>query len=151
MLRYHHDIDFLTLNLFVLRDEICASFREWGCQSRVLANGDVGVDTQGVKLHLGHIEPYDASNKHTVWIHNQPNGRLIFPSDWLLAQPVPFCGAVVHVGAPEFEYVLKHAPQLLNPAWQLREKDREARQQLEFMLHKRYPQPQLLIKLVESL
>ena len=57
------------------------------------------------------------------WKHNGNDGSILFPADWLREEPVGFLDVQVHVVKPEFGYVLKTNPGLMNPKWNLRDKD----------------------------
>jgi len=119
ILREHADIDYLTLNLHRLKSKIAATFSERGWQAKDLENGDLSLKKDNVKVHLGNIEIGDAAR----WTHIGEQGALLFPASWLSEEAVEFYGTEVHVVAPELQYVLKEYPELLNPAWIIREKD----------------------------
>lgn len=132
-LREHHDIDYLTLDLYHHRLEIAQLLEEAGWQVVSIENGDLSVGGDGIRLHLGNVK----WGKQVKWTHNGENGAILFPQAWLRTDTVPFYDVFVHVTAPEFEYVLKQHPELLNPEWELRDKDHEARRELTRMLAQR--------------
>jgi hypothetical protein len=64
---------------------------------------------------------------HTaMWRHVGDRGTIAFPADWLDATPHCFYGVNAYISGAEFEYVIKTNVRLLNPEWQLRDKDRAA-------------------------
>lgn len=132
LLRSHHDIDYLVENLHLLRSALLEQFMKAGWSVQTVVNGDLTLTCYGVKIHLGNI----ALNNRVTWTHNGEQGFLQFPLSWLKSEPIHFYDVPVHVVAPEFEYVVKHYPHILNPNWQLRPKDLIAQAQLEDILEK---------------
>ena len=129
-LREHSDIDYLTVDLLQLRPQLLEYFEQADWQVKTVINGDVVATRDGIELHLGDVY----LRNRAVWTHNGKNGILTFPLSWLRKKAVAFCGIQVHVVEPEFEYVVKHFPALLNPSWQPREKDISARKRLAAIL-----------------
>ncbi len=136
ILREHDDLDHLTLNLHQWKENFAEVFSSDGWQTQNLANGDLGLKRDGVKVHLGNVELDEVAR----WTHNGEKGSLIFPVSWLCPGAVEFCGVVLHVIAPELQFVLKERPGLLNPDWVVRDKD---------LVEKEYLQKILLEKNVE--
>ncbi|MCP4429042.1 MAG: hypothetical protein GY803_31540 [Chloroflexi bacterium] len=132
-LREHHDLDYLTENLACLKPRFIEQFEARGWQAQKLANGDLRLIKNNIRVHLGNIQFSEVA----IWTHNGENGAISFPVEWLKSTPTLFQGAAVHVVEPEFECVLKHYPQLLNPDWKPRDKDIIARKQLREMITKR--------------
>jgi hypothetical protein len=64
-------------------------------------------------------------------------GSLCFPLSWLSRTAMPFYGVQIHVVAAELQYVLKEHPELLNPDWPIRDKDRLERAYLEELLRRK--------------
>ncbi|MBN1995758.1 MAG: hypothetical protein JW953_23940 [Anaerolineae bacterium] len=133
LLREHQDLDYLTENLHTLIPQLSALFVAQGWQPEKLANGDLRVTKSGFKIHLGHLELAIEAK----WSHNGEKGYLCFPRAWLQPEPVQFYNVKLHVIAPEFEYVLKKHPQLLNPSWEPREVDIFAGEKLSEILEKK--------------
>jgi hypothetical protein len=146
MLREHDDLDYLTWNLHTLKPKLVEAFAEAGWQAESLENDDLRLKKDGVKIHLGHVQFIF----HAKWTHNGKKGALLFPSEWLRIEPVPFYNLKLHVVEPEFQYVLKEHPELLNPEWTRRRKDLQDKQLLREMLLKKYPDLQHLPTLVLS-
>jgi hypothetical protein len=130
ILRDHDDVDYLTLNLHALLSEIMEAFSNRGWQTKVLVNGDLSLKKEGVKVHLGNLEFGELAR----WTHNGEQGALLFPLSWLSPDVIKFYGMGIHVVAPELQYVLKEHPELLNPDWLLREKDRHDKEYLRDIL-----------------
>jgi hypothetical protein len=61
-----------------------------------------------------------------MWRHVGEQGTLFFPADWLDPTPRRFYGVPAFVSGVRFEYAIKTHVRLLNPEWQLRDKDRAA-------------------------
>ena len=61
-----------------------------------------------------------------MWRHVGDRGAVAFPVDWLEPTPRRFCGVNTYISGVEFEYAIKTNVHLLNPEWQLRDKDRTA-------------------------
>jgi hypothetical protein len=84
----------------------------------------------GIKLALGVLEV----GEEAIWRDNGDLGHVRFPGAWLDRQPLMLCGVPVHVVGPEFEYVIKSRPRLLNPDWNLEERHIAARKRLREIL-----------------
>ncbi len=123
LLRPHHDLDYITLNLSSLFDLFSRSLRNIGWQVQKLSTGDLQADHQGFTIRLGQL----VLSTEACWSHNGDRGSLFFPRDWLGMQAKPFYGFDVHVVAPELQYLLLDHPELLNPEWVARRKDITAR------------------------
>lgn len=119
VLREHGDLDYLTWNLHSRRAKLAEIFHGHGWQPQTLENGDLHLRKDGVKIQLGNIK----FESYVKWTHNGDKGYILFPVTWLRIKPMSFCDTEVHVVEPEFQYVLKQHPELLNPAWKPREKD----------------------------
>lgn len=133
LLREHHDIDYLTVNLYELRKAFIRQFATAGCTVSTVANGDLVVRGTGIKLHLGQL----VVDGRAQWVHNRdaPGGMLEFPATWLAPEAPTLYNQTVHVVKPELEYVLKCHPELLNPQWTPRPKDVTAKAALERILY----------------
>jgi hypothetical protein len=119
-LREHSDIDYVIQNLQKLAEQFVDRFcREGWHVRRVLDDSILVVKKDGIKLHLGHIDIAEI----VQWKHNGNNGTITFPVHWLRQEPVEFFTIKVHVVEPEFGYVLKSHPQLMNPEWKPRDRD----------------------------
>ncbi len=147
ILREHDDLDYLTLNLRPLMGRFEETFSSDGWQIANLANGDLCLKKEGVKMHLGHIELDQVAR----WTHNGEKGSLLFPVAWLDLEAIEFYEMDVHVVAPELQYVLKEHPELLNPDWLIREKDVLEKEYLRAILLKKGIDLCSLHKLVTSM
>jgi hypothetical protein len=119
ILREHDDIDYLTLNLHLLKSKLAEIFLNQGWQTKALVNGDLELKKNSIKVHLGNVE----IGVMAKWTHNGEKDALLFPVSWLSLDAIKFYGKELHVVAPELQYVLKERPELLNPAWMVREQD----------------------------
>ena len=133
ILREHDDLDYLTLNLRQLRLQFVEFFENMGWQAENLVTGDLRLRKDGVKVRLGHVE----WSEKATWAHNGEKGHIYFPIQWLRQELTQFYDVELHVIEPEFQYVLKERPEMLNPEWVLREQDIVAKQQLKKTLESR--------------
>lgn len=133
LLREHSDLDYLTLNLHQLKPQFAGAFARQGWQVQYLDNNDLKLRKNGIKVHLGHIE-FAAEVK---WTHNGEKGYICFPISWLRFEVARFYGIELHVVEPEFQYILKEHPELLNPDWILRDKDKADKAHLRDILEKK--------------
>ncbi len=147
ILREHDDLDYLTLNLHKLKPYFVEAFLDCGWQVKNLENGDLKFKKDSIKVQLGNIE----FGERARWTHNGGNGSLLFPVSWLSSNVVEFAGIKLHVIAPELQYVLKEHPELLNPAWLMREKDIFDKEYLRDFLLKRQVDVCSLHKFVSSI
>jgi hypothetical protein len=145
-LREHDDLDYLTLNLHDLIQEFTGVFKNCGWQALPLENGDLRLEKQGTRIHLGHVELSDRAR----WTHNGDKGSIWFPKEWLSTQPVRFYGQEIHVVEPEFQYVMIECPQMLNPNWKHRQKDIDARAYLKSRTNERGASLQSLLDRVSD-
>jgi hypothetical protein len=130
LLRNHHDLDYLTLNLHTIIEPLTQQFLENGWEVKRLSNGDLGIKKEEVKIHLGNV----LLSREAQWTHNGDLGSLFFPLEWLARQTRRFYKLDVHVVAPEFQYVLLTHPELLDPTWKPRAKDVVAKDRLKTIL-----------------
>ena len=144
IIREHHDLDYLTVNLATKHTQISQLFNSYGWETKKVINGDLKATKNDIEIHLGNIQ----INEVVTWTHNGNLGAISFPNHWLNSNPVNFLDVKVHVVEPEFEYAIKNNPHLLNPSWQPREKDLEARQHLKKILEMRHVKMSILHKLV---
>ena len=127
-LRAHHDIDGFTLNLLSVRTEMAALFSKKGYVT-TYSNEYGMLKIRKGELHAGLNEL--VIDDHTaMWRHVGDQGTIYFPEGWLDSTPCCFRGVDTYVSGAEFEYAIKTNVHLLNPEWQLREKDRAA---IEFL------------------
>jgi hypothetical protein len=133
ILREHDDLDYLTLNLQLLKGRFEKIFSDYGWQTENLENGDLRLKKDGVKVHLGNVELDQVAR----WRHNGERGSLLFPVLWLNPDGIEFYELDLHVVTPELQYVLKEHPELLNPDWLGREKDVLEREYLRDILIKK--------------
>ncbi len=127
-LREHSDVDCFMLEGNKTKDELATFFQHEGWNVLDM-NGVLSIKKEGSKIHLGHIEPMNASlMKYTFY-----EGALFitFPTAWLKKEPFMFYGIPVDTTEPEFEYAIRIGPMKLNPLQELREKDTLAVQYFE--------------------
>lgn len=130
-LRDHHDLDYLTHNLFSLLPMLQALLVEAGWETQVVVNGDLTAQRDEVRLHFGHVQDEIADDSLSCWIHNGDRGQLRFSRRWLPSDTVSFYAVALHVVAPALQYTLLQNPEQLNPAWRPRPQDQMARVVLE--------------------
>lgn len=145
-LRDHYDIDVLTENLHSLEPEFVEQFSGAGYETHHLGNNDFKAIKDEVKIHFGHL---DIKNGSVEWTHDGENGSIFFPEEWLDRNVHYFYYIETFTITPEFEYVLKMHPELMNPEWTLREKDQVARMKLAEMLSGKYGDLSILRKRVK--
>ncbi len=146
LLREHDDLEYLCLNLHGLWSAFASAAECRGWRAVLLKNQDLRLTVDGFRVHLGHVE----MSERARWTHNGDKGSIFFPTAWLTAESVDFYGTPVHVVAPEFDYVHKWNPQMLNPEWVPREKDLRARTELRKILVGRGIDPDRMSELVNA-
>ena len=146
ILRKHDDLDYLTLNLHSMKSKLAEAVLDHGWQTKNLANGDLQLKKDNIKVQLGNVECKDLVR----WTHNGEMGSLFFPVSWLSLEGIEFQGIELHVVAPELQYVLKERPALMNPDWLIREKDILDKKYLQDILLKNGTDISVLHKLVTS-
>jgi hypothetical protein len=123
-LRAHHDIDGFTRDLLRVKDDMASMLVEKGYTTSYLDEVDMLQIRRGdVRAALNRLE-VDGST--AMWRHVGDQGTIYFPVDWLDPTPRRFCGVNVYISGARFEYAIKVGVHLLNPEWQLRDKDRAA-------------------------
>lgn len=123
-LRVHHDVDGFTLDLLSVKDEMAAMFCSRGYVTTYSDEYDIlKIEKGGLHAALNRLE-IDGST--AMWRHVGDQGTVYFPMDWLDSTPYRFCGVDAYISGAKFEYAVKTNVHLLNPEWQLRDKDRSA-------------------------
>jgi len=122
-LREHHDIDYLTRDLYKLSKPLKELYQNLGWQVQHVANGDLMLTRERIEVHLGNV----TFSEEACWTHNGELGSIYFPVVWINGQPKEFLNLAIHVVEPELQFVLLTDPKLLNPKWVPREKDIAAR------------------------
>ena len=146
-LREHSDIDYFIVDLQRLSARFGKALLCENWDVKTVLNGHLLVARKdGIKLHLGNVEIDDVVN----WRHNGDSGTITFPASWLREHLVDFCGVQVHIVEPELGYVLKTNPDLMNPEWKPREKDKLDIKPLEKILVQKGANPDLLCLRVNS-
>ncbi len=122
ILREHDDADYLILNLYEHRNFLQKKFNTLGWETKILENDDLKITKANLKVHFGHLQI--VGNK-AEWLHNGKLGKIEFPTDWLNNELIKFQNSDLYAVKPEFQYVLKIHPELMNQTWSLREKDKQ--------------------------
>lgn len=148
IVREHDDVEHIVLNLYNHIDELIALFQKDGWETEILINGDLRATKSGAKLHLGHLKIHDDIAK---WFHNGNKGVIEFPSSWLNPKSITFLEMDIHAVLPEFQYVLKTNPALMNPEWEQRDKDLADIKKLENLLADKYDDLSVLKDSVNSI
>ena len=129
-LRDHHDIDYLTRDLIKMQQSLTEAFQELGWQIQQLVNGDLKLSKGQIEVQLGNV----TFAGEACWTHNGKLGSIFFPASWLRVESMKFYKFEIHAAEPELQYALLSQPQLLNPDWAPREKDRTALSYLRSLL-----------------
>lgn len=123
-LRDHGDVDGFTLNLWELRDDLAALYRQRGYVVSFLEEFHIlRIDRDGVHAAFNRLE---VDGDTAMWRHIGDQGTVYFPRQWLVDTPLQFYDVPVLISGIEFEFAIKTHPQLLSPTWHGREKDVEA-------------------------
>ena len=134
-LRDHGDVDGFTLNLWDLKDEMAALYRQRGYTVSFLEEVNfLKIDRAGVHAVFNRLE---LDGGTAMWRHIGDDGTVYFPKQWLPDTPHCFYDTNVFVSGIEFEYAIKSHPQLLSPEWKGRERDADALSWLDKMLDER--------------
>jgi len=122
--RDHHDVDGFTLDLLGVKAEMMAMLTAKGYSCSYNHSFDMmKIDAGDVHAGLNRLE---AEQDCAMWRHVGNQGTIYFPLEWLDSTPRDFRGIALYTSGPRFEYAIKTNAYLLNPTWQLRDKDREA-------------------------
>lgn len=120
-LREHGDLDGFVENLIENLDVMIEEFikREY----EVTFNDEFLI--LEVKSGLVHasLNPLQINGKVAEWMHIGNEGSVYFPSEWLDQIPRSFYNIKVYTSGIRFEYAVKTKISMLNPEWNLREKD----------------------------
>jgi len=133
LLRPHGDIDCLTENLHTHEQQFRRLFLQAGYQTKHLSNKDFLAIKNKVEVHLGHVT---IQQGRIEWTHNGDIESIFFPQTWLNKKAHDFYELKTYTVKPEFEYVIKSNPALMNPAWKPRKKDLKAIRELAKILQK---------------
>lgn len=132
LLRVHHDLDCFTLDLLEHQPTMAHGFRSLGYEITTMEEFQIlRVDRDGVHAAFN---PLTLHGDSAVWHHVGRHGRIEFPVAWLDSCPRRFHGTSVYTSGPRFELAIKLHPELLNPEWRVRPKDRAAICQLQVAL-----------------
>jgi hypothetical protein len=122
--RDHRDVDGFTLDLLQAKDDMMAMLNAKGYSCSFNAAFDMlRVAKDDVHAGLNRLE---TEHGCAMWRHVGDHGTIYFPLEWLDSEPRGFYGLPLYTSGPRFEYAIKTNAYLLNPTWELREKDREA-------------------------
>lgn len=120
ILREHDDADYLVVDLYSYINDFKPRFENLDWETNIVANGDLVVKKDNVKLHFGHVE---IKSDKAIWYHNGQKGQIIFPRAWLNNESIGFQNIRLHAVTPEFQYALKNHPEYMNKEWKNRKKD----------------------------
>lgn len=128
MLRAHHDLDCFTLDLSEYQPRLIDRFESLGYTVTVLEDFQIlRIDRD--EVHAA-FNPLTVSGQTASWHHVGKRGRVDFPVEWLDDSPRLFHGIDVYTSGARFEFAIKTHPELLNPEWRARAKDRDAIERL---------------------
>jgi hypothetical protein len=123
-LRVHRDIDGFTLDLLSVKTGMARLFSERGYATTYADEYGMLTISKG-ELHAA-LNRLEIDGRTAMWRHVGDQGTICFPAEWLDATPRCFYGIDTYISGAEFEYAIKTNAHLLNPEWQLRDKDRAA-------------------------
>ena len=119
----HGDIDGFTVDLLNKRETLTQLYERRGYKVKFLeAFHILRIDKNGEHAGFNRL---DIENEVALWRHIGPEGTLYFPSEWLSNTPIDFYDTKAFISGLEFEYCIKTHPELLNPDWKGRQKDKE--------------------------
>ncbi len=147
-LREHKDIDCFTLSLLDVKDNMDAMFHNMGYSTEFTAGIDMFKIHKDANTAVFNRLEYD--DETAMWRHIGNEGTFFFPRVWLEDTPRSFYNTQVFVSGIEFEYCLKARIELLNPSWQLREKDTQALEYWTGCLQGKNIDPESVLRLVRS-
>lgn len=120
-LREHDDLDGFTEDLTDHLDRLTECYRDLGYE--VAFDGEfLMLKIKRGLVHAG-FNPLKLNGKTAEWKHIGNDGSVFFPVDWLDERARKFYEAQAYTAGLFFEYALKTKVSMLNPEWQLREKD----------------------------
>lgn len=147
-LREHRDMDGFALNLWDVRHDLAALYRERGYTVSFLENVNfLKIERDGLHAVFNRLE---IDGDTAMWRHIGDQGTVYFPRRWLADEPLPFYDTQAFVSGIEFEYAIKTHPHLLNPLWHGREKDAQAVAWLGKMLAEKQVEPDDVLKRIWS-
>jgi hypothetical protein len=147
-IREHKDLDMFAEDLELIIDKVIGVFEklEYECQY----NNDISmlrVDKNN--KHIG-INPLEIKYDVAIWKHIGQKGFVIFPKDWLDQEPRIFYDTKVLTAGYKFEYTFRKIAKYLNPKWNERDKDKEAKEYYKNILDKNKIKEEDLLKKIWS-
>lgn len=119
--REHGDLDCFTENLAENWEELWQQYESLGYDACYMKEfWLLRIEKDGLHASFNSMKNIDGI---AHWYHAGPHGTVFFPYDWLDERPRTFCGTPVRTIGERLTYVLKTNAHLLNPEWELREKD----------------------------
>jgi hypothetical protein len=128
-LREHGDLDGFTENLMVHKDSLAAAYENRGYKAELISAFSILVIRRD-GLHAA-FNPLELDHSIAMWRHIGDRGTVFFPAEWLDAVPRNFYDIKAYTSGMCFEYGFRSIAGDVNPAWTLREKDRDALLYLE--------------------
>jgi hypothetical protein len=117
----HGDVDGFTLNLWDLKDEMAALYKQRGYEISFYEDVNfLKIERDGEHAVFNQLE---LDGEIARWRHAGVEGTVYFPARWLSDMPQSFFDTKAFVSGIEFEYSIKTHPHLLGPEWKGREKD----------------------------
>lgn len=123
-LREHHDLDGFTENLTEHLDSLRLHYERRGYMTEFKSAFSILVIRRD-GLHAA-FNPLELDHSIAMWRHIGDRGTVFFPSEWLDAVPHVFYDIKAYTSGMCFEYGFRSIAGDVNPAWTLREKDRDA-------------------------
>lgn len=118
ILRDHHDIDTICLELFNQTNEIVKFFENKGYEIIYVPNGDLKIKKNGFGISMTNCEIIENTAR---WSPYGVTGSIYFPSEWLADKPCQFNNFSLYTVDKRFEYCLKINPSYFNPDWEPRD------------------------------
>jgi len=118
ILREHHDIDTICVDLKLHSDDIISFFESKDYKIIYVPNGDLKIKKNNFGISMTNCEIIE---NNANWTPYGVTGSIIFPSDWLVINPYKFNDFLLYTVDKKFEYCLKNNPSSFNPNWEPRD------------------------------
>lgn len=118
ILRDHHDVDTICLDLKVHINDIVIFFENKGYQITYIQNGDIKIKKNDFGISMTNCETIENTAK---WTPYGVSGGIYFPAEWLVNIPYKLNDFLLYTVDKRFEYCLKNNPSYFNPNWEPRD------------------------------
>ena len=118
ILRDHHDVDTICIDLKVKVNDLVLFFENKGYQITYIQNGDIKIKKNGFGISMTNCDIIENIAK---WSPYGVVGSIYFPAEWLVDKPCQFNDFSLYTVDKRFEYCLKINPSNFNPDWDPRD------------------------------